>query len=149
MVDNRSIQSRSALMSRVSSRNTGPEMVVRRLLHAAGYRFRLHRRGLPGTPDIVFGSRRKIIFVHGCFWHGHDCQLGRLPRSRVTFWAEKQRRNRQRDLANVTALESCGWTVMVVWQCELKIRQELLNRLLTFLGGSPSKNLINEMRIDR
>lgn len=134
MVDNRSFDSRSALMSRIGSKNTAPELVVRRMLHAMGYRFRLHRRDLQGTPDIVLPGRAKTIFVHGCFWHAHGCRLGRPPKSRPEFWEPKLARNRARDTQNVSALEAAGWGVLTLWQCEIKDRAALAERLRAFLG---------------
>jgi len=101
----------SEAMSRVRSKNTAPEMTVRRMVHAMGYRFRLHRKDLPGSPDLVFPSRRKVIFVHGCFWHGHEdpnCRRARIPKSRVEFWSAKVKRNKQRDAANIDALTASG-----------------------------------------
>lgn len=110
-------------MRAVRSRDTKPELVVRRLLHAMGYRYRLHRRDLPGAPDIVFPGRRKIIFVHGCFWHGHDCARGaRLPATNVDYWRSKIARNVTRDADNIAALKAAGWEVLVVWECQLKAR---------------------------
>ena len=121
-------------MSRVGSKNTTPELVVRRLLFSMGFRYRLHDKSLPGKPDIVFRGRRKAIFVNGCFWHGHEgCRYGRLPKSRVEFWAEKICRNRERDRQHTERLQSAGWHVMTVWQCELKHIDELAKRLYDFL----------------
>lgn len=123
-------------MSRVRGKDTGPELTVRRLVHALGYRFRLHRRELPGTPDLVFPSRRKAIFVHGCFWHRHpdpDCKLARLPKSRQEFWKPKLERNRARDLEKEAALKGLGWDAMTVWECELRDPAFLRNKIGTFL----------------
>ncbi len=130
-------------MARIGSKNTNPELVVRRLLHAERYRFRLHRRGLPGTPDIVFATRRKAIFVHGCFWHGHTCRLGKTPKTRIGFWQAKQQRNAQRDEENIVALEAQGWHVLVVWQCETRDRTNLTARLVTFVGSPSLKKPID------
>lgn len=135
MADNRTKASRSALMARIGSKNTSPELIVRRLLHGLGYRFRLHRKDLPGKPDIVLPGRRKVIFVHGCFWHAHGCRIGRPPKSRPEFWEPKLARNRQRDAQNVAALEALGWDVETVWQCEMKEREALADRLVAFLGA--------------
>lgn len=111
---------RSALMSRVRTKHTAPELAVRRALHAAGLRFRLHRRDLPGKPDIVLGPLRTAIFVHGCFWHGHDCTKGsRRPQSNVDFWNGKLDRNMERDRVAADALRAAGWNVEVVWECSL------------------------------
>lgn len=134
MVDNRSVESRSALMSRIGGKDTAPELVVRQLLHALGYRFRLHRRDLPGTPDIVFPSRRKVVFVNGCFWHGHGCRIGRPPKSRPEFWLPKLERNRQKDERNKRRLRESGWRVLTVWQCKTTPRDRLKTRLISFLG---------------
>lgn len=142
MVDNRTPASRSALMSRVGAKNTAPEMIVRRLLHGLGYRFRLHRRDLPGTPDIVFPTRRKAILVHGCFWHSHGCKIGQPPKSRPEFWEPKLERNRRRDVEVEAALRRAGWDVITVWQCETRRPEELRNRLVDFLGP-PSKKPID------
>ncbi len=122
-------------MAAVRHKNTGPQMVVRRLLHRRGYRYALHRRDLPGWPDIVFGPRRKVVFVHGCFWHGHDCRKGRLPTSRVAYWSEKIDNNRARDARNVANLKSAGWGVCVVWECEIPDAYSLTDRLVRFLDG--------------
>jgi DNA mismatch endonuclease (patch repair protein) len=128
-------EKRSWLMSRVSSKNTKPEIAVRRLLHSLGYRFRIHYKSLRGTPDIVFTKRKKIVFIHGCFWHGHDgCRYAKLPASRTAFWAEKMARNRERDQQVYEALERQGWKLMIVWQCELKRKDELIEKLVKFLG---------------
>jgi DNA mismatch endonuclease (patch repair protein) len=109
-------------MARVRGKDTKPELKVRRALHAAGLRFRLHARELPGRPDIVFRSRRVAVFVHGCFWHRHDdpaCKLARMPKSRLEFWGPKLSANAERDRSNVETLTARGWTVEVVWECDL------------------------------
>lgn len=124
-------------MSRVRGKDTSPELTVRRLVHALGYRFRLHRRDLPGSPDLVFPSRRKVIFVHGCFWHRHPdpgCKLARMPKSRQEFWEPKLEGNRARDLRNEAALRGLGWDVLTIWECELRDRASLENKVGTFLG---------------
>lgn len=122
-------------MSRVKSKDTTPEMIVRRLLHALGYRYRLHATALPGKPDLVFAARRKVIFVHGCYWHGHDCKRGaRTPSTRQDYWVPKLARNKERDALNVSSLEQLGWDVLVVWECEIKDRVALADRLHDFLG---------------
>jgi len=123
-------------MASVHQRNTGPELFVRRLLFAEGYRFRIHRRDLPGTPDIVFPSRKRVIFVHGCFWHGHECSKGCLPKSRQGYWKLKIDRNRERDVKNIESLVKDYWKVLVVWQCELKKTVILLQKLNRFLDQS-------------
>ncbi|MBF0391226.1 MAG: DNA mismatch endonuclease Vsr [Alphaproteobacteria bacterium] len=110
---------RSEIMSRVRGKDTAPEMRVRRALWAAGLRYRLHDKTLPGCPDIVFRSRRIVVLVHGCFWHGHqDCPRHRIPKTRVEWWTEKMRRNQERDAQVRAALGADGWTVLVLWECE-------------------------------
>lgn len=114
---------RSAQMARVRGRDTKPEMRVRRALHAAGLRYRLHAKGLPGRPDLILPSRRVAVFVHGCFWHRHpdpDCKLARLPKSRLDFWLPKLEGNRARDDRNKAALEKLGWKVVEIWECQIK-----------------------------
>lgn len=112
------------------------EMRVRKLAHSLGYRFRLHRKNLAGTPDLVFASRRKVIFVHGCFWHGHDCTRGaRQPKANADYWREKIRRNRERDHSAVAALAEQGWQSLVLWECETRERDKLTERLISFLGA--------------
>lgn len=136
MVDVLDKAARSALMAKVRQKNTAPELVVRRALHAMGYRFRLHVKGLPGSPDLVFPSRRKVLFVHGCYWHAHDCKQGsRRPTSNVAFWSEKARANRERDERKEAALRQAGWDVETVWECEAKDRANpWLGRIVAFLG---------------
>lgn len=120
-VDRLSHERRSALMSRIRGKDTLPERTLRRLLHSFGYRYRLHGRDLPGCPDIVFRKRRKVIFVHGCFWHLHaHCKLGALPKSRLRYWKPKLEANVERDKRNIRRLRSKGWKVLVVWQCQLR-----------------------------
>ncbi|MEK2603341.1 very short patch repair endonuclease [Burkholderia arboris] len=135
MVDTLTPAARSKRMSLIRGKNTGPELTVRRLIYAAGYRYRLHGMKLPGRPDLVFPRRRKVIFVHGCFWHRHEgCRLARLPKSRLEFWGEKLEGNRQRDMRNLEALHALGWTTMVVWECELADEKALIERIRAFLG---------------
>jgi len=135
MVDQLTPEKRSALMARIGPKNTKPEMTVRKLLHAAGRRYRLHRKGLPGTPDIVFGRYKAVLFVHGCFWHGHHCKAGRLPKTRTEFWSEKIAGNRSRDVRKVNELVEQGWRVMTVWQCGLKNPNSVLGDIEAFLDG--------------
>lgn len=125
-------------MASVAQENTGPEMCVRRILHRLGYRYALHRRDLPGRPDLVFAPRRKVVFVHGCFWHGHTCRRGRLPTSRVKYWSEKISKNKARDANNVNDLRADGWDVCVVWECETAHADSLTRRLIRFLDSRPS-----------
>jgi DNA mismatch endonuclease (patch repair protein) len=117
---------RSKIMSSVGAKNTCAEMGVRRLVHAMGYRYALHRSDLPGRPDLVFPSREKVIFVHGCFWHGHRCRYGRLPKSRQDYWEPKIETNKCRDRKQRQELTRQGWRVLVVWQCQLKKKPEWL-----------------------
>ncbi|WP_245435514.1 very short patch repair endonuclease [Microvirga calopogonii] len=130
---------RSRQMSLVRNRDTKPEMVVRRLVHSMGFRYRLHRRDLPGKPDLVFPGRRKVIFVHGCFWHRHPdptCWRARLPKSRPEFWIPKLEGNAARDERDIAALEADGWQVLVIWECQTTPRQrdDLRRRIAEFLG---------------
>lgn len=137
MIDSLTPKERSQRMSRVRGKDTKPEMVVRRLVHGMGYRYRLHRRNLPGIPDLVFPSRKKVIFIHGCFWHRHPdpkCKLARLPKSRLEFWKPKLEANRRRDLENINKLLLLGWEVLVVWECELGDKEQLENTVGSFLG---------------
>ena len=123
-------------MRAVRSRDTKPEMTVRRLLHRLGYRYRLHRRNLPGTPDIVFGPRRKVIFVHGCFWHGHSCPRGgRLPATNTDYWRRKINRNVQRHAEQTEQLRAAGWATLVVWECQTAPEETLAEHLRTFLDS--------------
>jgi DNA mismatch endonuclease (patch repair protein) len=127
---------RSERMARVRAKNTKPEMMVRRLVHGMGYRYRLHRRDLPGCPDLVFPRLRKAVFVHGCFWHRHpdpECKLARLPKSRLDFWLPKLEGNRRRDEANQAALLALGWRFLVIWECEIKKTQYLVIKVKNFL----------------
>ncbi|HVI28816.1 very short patch repair endonuclease [Hansschlegelia sp.] len=134
---------RSAVMRAVKGRDTGPEMLVRRLAHALGYRFRLHRKDLPGNPDLVFPARRKAIFVHGCFWHGHDCARGaRMPKANAAYWSAKIARNVARDARVLAELRALGWDPLVLWECELKDRAGLPVRLRQHLG-EPTTTLID------
>lgn len=111
---------RSRMMAGIKGKNTKPEMLVRRGLHALGYRFRLHDRALPGQPDMVLPRWRAVIFVHGCFWHGHDCHLFRWPASRQDFWRQKIGRNQERDVEVEAALEHSGWRLLKIWECSIK-----------------------------
>jgi DNA mismatch endonuclease (patch repair protein) len=126
-------EERSALMARIRSKNTKPELAVRSLLHRMGYRFRIHRRDLPGAPDIVLPRYKKIVLVHGCFWHGHTCQLASKPKSNSGYWSEKILKNQARDQRNLEALQSAGWKVLEVWECEIRKFDGLERRLLDFL----------------
>lgn len=126
---------RSFNMSRIRNRNTRPEMVVRSLVHRMGYRYRLHRKELPGRPDLVFPSRSKIIFVHGCFFHMHDCRYGRVtPKQNAEFWQAKRLSNVERDRRNLAALEGDGWKVLEVWECQTRSPELLESALRHFLS---------------
>ena len=135
-MDNMTTAQRSVAMSRVRGSDTKPEIEVRRALHRLGYRYVLHDRKLPGVPDLVFPSRGKIIFVHGCFWHQHDrCRYASPPTTRVDFWMPKLAANRARDVANLAKLRRLGWSVMVVWECELKNHSRAVSRMVKFLDS--------------
>lgn len=134
MTDSVDAQTRSRVMSKIRGKNTRPEMVVRRLVFSLGLRYRLHRRDLPGTPDMVFAKRRKVIFVHGCYWHRHaGCKFARLPKSHLDFWLPKLQSNVERDARNIIALEQSGWRVLTLWECELSDIGRLRKRICEFL----------------
>jgi DNA mismatch endonuclease (patch repair protein) len=116
---------RSRMMAGIRGKNTKPELVLRKGLHARGFRFRLHDAGLPGRPDIVLPRYRSVVFAHGCFWHGHDCHLFRLPSTRPEFWQAKIERNREVDARSEVALKEAGWRQAIVWECALKGRTRL------------------------
>ena len=124
---------RSKIMSSVKSKNTGAEMVVRKVLRALGFYYRLHVKNLPGKPDIVFRKLKKIVLVNGCFWHGHSCNKGRLPKSNIAFWKDKIEKNIQRDEKTELELNLLGWKVFIVWQCQTKDIADLANKLNEFL----------------
>jgi DNA mismatch endonuclease (patch repair protein) len=127
-------EQRSRLMSRIRGKDTSPELKVRRTVHALGFRFRLHRRDLPGSPDLVLPSHRKVIFVHGCYWHRHaGCRYAYFPKSNVAFWQSKFDANVSRDRRAIDALEAVGWTVHVIWECETQNADALRRRLAKFL----------------
>ena len=141
MVDVLTPEQRRHNMSRIRASDTKPEMILRRGLHARGLRFRLHRRDLPGTPDLVLPRYSAVIFVHGCFWHGHQCALFKWPQTRREFWRAKILANHQRDRTAVARLSESGWRVLTVWECALRGRgrldhEELLQSVLAFLGAS-------------
>src|SRR3954464_13721261 len=120
-------------MRRIRSWNTAPELMVRRAVHALGYRYRLHRKGLPGKPDLVFGPRRKVIFVHGCFWHSHNCKISHAPKSNREYWVPKLERNKTRDGRDIETLKIGGWQCLVIWECETRNEELLKKRLTAFL----------------
>jgi len=135
-MDTLTLQERSRIMALVKCKDTVPELIVRRLVHRLGYRYRLHVRELPGCPDLVFPVRRKSIFVSGCFWHRHACPNGRrMPKSRVHFWRKKLEGNQIRDRRNLRALRRQGWKVLVVWECQIRNVNKLTIRLRRFLEG--------------
>ncbi|MGN6482469.1 very short patch repair endonuclease [Luteibacter sp.] len=137
-MDNISSRQRSLHMALIRAKDTKPEMRVRRLVHGMGFRYRLHARNLPGTPDLVFPGRRSAIFVHGCFWHHHKgCKLARIPKSRVEFWSTKLERNRERDALTTRRLRTAGWRVMIVWECETRDEERMKRRICKFLGRQP------------
>jgi DNA mismatch endonuclease, patch repair protein len=123
-------------MAAIRSKDTKPELIVRRLVHSLGYRYRLHARDLPGKPDLVLRPKRKVIFVHGCFWHLHPdkaCLNARKPKSNKSYWGPKLSRNVKRDAEHIAALQADGWRVLVIWECETKVLASLKKRLMKFL----------------
>jgi DNA mismatch endonuclease (patch repair protein) len=139
MTDKLSPERRSRNMANIRATDTKPEMAVRRFVHGLGYRFRLHKTDLPGRPDLVFPSKRKVIFVHGCFWHQHadrSCKIVRRPKSGVEYWNAKLDRNVARDAAVKKALKSIGWTALTIWECQVRAGPETLERSVRkFLDG--------------
>ena len=133
MVDFLTPRERSIRMSRIRSRDTKPELIVRKAVWAAGFRYRLHRKGLPGRPDLVFPGLRMVVFIHGCYWHGHSCQKGRIPGQNSSFWKEKFDSNKARDKRNAAKLRREGWSVITIWECSLATiprREKTLAKLL-------------------
>ncbi|MBI3145218.1 MAG: DNA mismatch endonuclease Vsr [Pseudogulbenkiania sp.] len=125
-MDKISSEQRSRLMSKIRGKNTSPELKIRKMLHTAGYRFRLHRKDLPGRPDIVLPKHKLCIFVHGCFWHSHPgCKRSTIPQTNREFWEQKLASNRARDIANISALQQAGWRVCVIWECEVRANIDL------------------------
>lgn len=134
MTDIFSQKDRSWIMGRVRSKDTKPELKVRSMVHRLGYRFRLHKNDLPGKPDLVFKSRKKIIFVHGCFWHGHSCKRGdRKPKTNAAYWLNKISKNKERDKNTQNLLKSMGWKTLTVWECQLKDEVKTADRIIKFL----------------
>lgn len=125
---------RSANMRAIQSKGMRPELALRSLVHKLGYRFRLHRSDLPGKPDLVFPSRRKVIFVHGCFWHSHKCKIAHVPKSNQGYWGPKLQRNKARDGKNVAALKAAGWKVLVIWECKTHSERGIVGQVSRFLG---------------
>lgn len=135
-MDSLSPNERSEIMARVRSKNSRPEMLVRKLVFSLGYRYRLHQKNLPGCPDLVFRSRRKVILVHGCFWHRHaGCAMARMPKSRLEFWKPKLEGNKLRDRRNNRALARGGWKVLIVWECQLNKPERLRMTIRRFLDA--------------
>lgn len=136
MVDVLTPEQRSATMARVRGKDTGPEIQVRKLIYKMGYRYRLQGRDLPGNPDLVFRGRKKVIFIHGCFWHGHDCRAGRKrPKSNVDYWLPKLERTGGRDAYNQKELRNRGWDFLILWECQLKDKARLAETIIKFLGA--------------
>jgi len=133
-MDHLSVRDRSSLMAKVKRKHTKPEMIVRKLIWSAGFRYRLHVKKLPGSPDIVFTSRKKAIFINGCFWHAHHCRKNPIPKTSSTFWADKFARNKKRDIENVDKLTSLGWSILVIWECEAK-RPDIADKIFSFLSS--------------
>jgi len=134
MGDNLTPEQRRATMRRVRSKDTGPEMKVRRLAHALGYRFRLHRRDLPGNPDMVFPRLHKVIFIHGCFWHGHKgCKAAKTPATNLEYWLPKLQRTKERDVRNIGLLQAAEWAVLVIWECQTSDAGQLRSIVVGFL----------------
>jgi DNA mismatch endonuclease, patch repair protein len=128
---------RSENMRRIRSKDMRPELAVRSLVHRLGYRFRLHRKDLPGKPDLVFPSRKKVIFVHGCFWHSHEgCKVAHLPKSNTGYWGPKLERNRARDAKHLETLTASGWKALIIWECEVIVPESLTKKVKRFLGPS-------------
>jgi DNA mismatch endonuclease (patch repair protein) len=144
MTDVHTPEQRSFNMSRITGKNTKPELVVRKLLHAAGLRYRLHGKQLPGKPDLVFAAARAVVFVHGCFWHMHHCKYGKpAPATNKDFWAQKRRGNADRDKRHRAALRADGWKVFEIWECETKLETKLLAKLeavVEFVGAARAED---------
>ena len=135
-MDTLSKEERSERMSRIRGRDSSPEMRLRGLVHGMGYRYRLHVKSLPGKPDMVFPSRKAVMFMHGCFWHRHEgCRLARMPKSRLDFWREKLEGNKLRDQENQRRLRELGWRVLVVWECQLGETERVREMVREFLDG--------------
>ena len=133
-IDPLSEEERRERMARVKSKDTKPELLVRQLVHGMGFRYRLHDKKLPGKPDLVFRKKQKVIFVHGCFWHQHGCNQYRMPKSRVEFWEPKLQQNVLRDDRNRSLLKEMGWGILTIWECELKDRAKITNKINAFLS---------------
>ena len=135
MADTRTPEQRRRIMQSVKTKDTGPELKVRRLLHRLGYRYRLNRKNLPGRPDIVFPGRKIVIFVNGCFWHSHGCSKGLPPKSRLDYWIPKLAANKLRDASRLLQLKKLGWRTLTIWQCQVKNIEKLTPKLKKFIDG--------------
>lgn len=140
MTDTRTPEQRRRIMKSVGTQNTGPELVVRRLVCRLGYRYRLHYPALPGRPDLAFLGRKKAIFIHGCFWHNHGCSKGKAPKSRLDYWKPKLDANRARDVRQLSDLALLGWSVLTIWQCELADLASLEARIVDFLEPDSNRS---------
>lgn len=146
-------QTRSRMMSGIRGKNTKPEIFIRKALHAGGYRFRLHRKDLPGSPDIVLPKYRAVILINGCFWHGHDCRLFKWPKTRPDFWREKIERNIRRDQRNQANLKQLGWRLCILWECQIKgggdvRRREVITRIMDWLDDETDEIHIPHSRTE-
>ena len=138
MVDKITPEERSRNMRKIRSKNTSPELLIRKIVYSLGYRYRLHRKDLPGKPDVVFFGKKKVIFVHGCFWHQHqnpECKIARVPKSKTEYWLPKLQRNVERDQRNKEELMESGWSVLEVWECETKNTSLVVLKVDAFLSG--------------
>lgn len=133
MTDRVSKEKRSEIMKRIRGKDTTPELIVRKLVYSLGYRYRLHGKNLPGKPDLVFAGRKKVIFVHGCFWHCHNCKKGKPPKSNLDYWLPKLKENRRRDISNQKLITSTGWEFLVIWQCQTRDIATLKKTIVAFL----------------
>jgi len=134
MTDTRTPEQRRRIMQSVATKDTEPELALRKLIYRLGFRYRLHSKKLPGRPDIAFPGKKKVIFMHGCFWHAHGCEKGHAPKSRLDYWAPKLAATKERDALSGKRLRALGWSVMTVWQCELKNLEALERKILEFLS---------------
>jgi DNA mismatch endonuclease, patch repair protein len=137
-MDKISKERRSKNMQAIKSKNTKPELVIRKIIHGMGYRYRLHKKDFPGKPDLVFSVRKKVIFINGCFWHQHDdpnCKISRVPKSNHDFWLPKLKRTKERDLSNLKTMCQMGWKSLTIWECELKDMPMLKEKVRIFLQG--------------
>lgn len=139
---------RSRMMAGIQGKNTSPELLIRKALHARGFRFRIHAKHLPGKPDLVLKKYSTVIFIHGCFWHGHDCRYFKVPKTRPEFWLEKIAKNRARDLAQITVLEAEGWKVLVIWECAVRHMKKHSSTLLIDLIDDWLKSSSEYLQLD-